>query len=249
MKNILLAALMLLPPTLQAQHHQFVITDTAAHVVDNYLRLLNLDDLPEDSILFLETSITHPGNTDTFTMRRWYARPQMFRVEVWRDDTLQTGLCSNGVARFRHYNPNHGHWDDLRAERFHNELIPYDFRGPLYNWRHSGAELTWKGTVDYNGHPLQAVHVAMPDRYERTYLFDPSNGLLTLILETDSLPSGARRHPEARIEWKIVHEYLPVSTSLLPSLESFLRGTTLTILATKPQLLPRDILIFNRDDL
>ena len=119
-------------------------------------------------------------------------------------------------------------------------MLP-DFLGSV------STTLRWKGSVDYNGVPLQAVDVSMPNMYERTYFFDPSNGLLALIIENDSLNSDFAPRPETRIEWKIIHEYLPIGESLLPSLESFFRGTTLTILATKPRFLPRDTHIFNRD--
>lgn len=247
MKHLLIAALSLVPLLAGAQNHQFVIKDSASHVVNNYLRMLNIEALPEDSILYLETTITTPGSTDTFLMRRWHARPQMFRVEVWRGDELQDALCTNGAARFRHYDATEKRWTSLRPERFHDKMRGYDFRGPLHEWLYKGTTLRWKGSVDYNGVPLQAVDVSMPNMYERTYFFDPSNGLLALIIENDSLNSDFAPRPETRIEWKIIHEYLPIGESLLPSLESFFRGTTLTILATKPRFLPRDTHIFNRD--
>ena len=239
-KTVLLLAL-------QGQNHLFVIKDTAAHVVDNYLRLLNFEALPQDSTLYLETTITFPGIADTFIMRRWHTRPQSFRVEVWHKDTLQTGLCTNGSARYRDYDPKSRLWNDLTPDRFHSLFAPYDFRGPLYNWRNNGVQLTWKGTTDYNGHPLQVVEVESPGMYNRYYMFDPTNGLLTLIIETDSLGPDFNPNPMTRIEWKVMHEYLPLHESLIPSLESFLRGSTLTILATEHRLLEHDILIFNRD--
>ena len=52
-----------------AQNHAFVIDDTAQYVVDRYLRLMAIDELPEDSLLVLETTVTMGG--DTTLMRRW----------------------------------------------------------------------------------------------------------------------------------------------------------------------------------
>ena len=247
MKRFLLSALTFLPLALGAQNHHFAIKDTAVHVVDTYLRMLNFDALPEDSILYLETTITSPGTTDTFLMRRWHARPQMFRIEVWDKDKITFGICSNGKDRYRQYIPKAGYWEDFSPDRFHEEHLGYDFRGPLYNWRNNASELRWKGTADYNGHPLQVVEVLRPDSYDRYYMFDPSNGLLTLILEQSTTYGDSARIAPSHIEWKVIHEYQPLGECLIPSLESFLRGTTLTILATKPRFLPRNTLIFNSD--
>ena len=247
MKRLLLSALMLLPLSLGAQNHHFVIKDTAVHVVDTYLRMLNFEALPEDSILYLETTITSPGSADTFLMRRWHARPQMFRVEVWKKDKLTYGICSNGNDRYRQYIPKADYWEEFSPDKFWEEFDGYDFRGPLYDWRNNASELHWNGTTDYNGHPLQVVKVLRPDSYDRFYMFDPSNNLLTLIIEQPTIYGDSARISPSHIEWKVFHEYQPLGECLIPSLESFLRGTTLTILATKPRFLPRNTLIFNRD--
>lgn len=247
MKRLLLSALMLLPLALGAQNHHFVVKDTAAHVVDTYLRMLNFDALPDDSTLFLETTITSPSSSDTLVMRRWFAKPEMHRVEVWHADSLLTGYCSNGTNRFRKFISILGYWEDLEPDIFRRDLRGYDFRGPFHQWHASGLSLQWKGITNYKNQPLQAIRATSDNSYDRYYFFDPNNNLLTLILEDSTINEISTTVLPSHIEWKVYHEYQPLGECLIPSLESFLRGTTLTILATKPRFLPRNTLIFNRD--
>lgn len=247
MKRFLLATTLLFPLTLGAQNHHFEIRDTAAHTINTYLRMLNFQALPEDSILYMETSITSPGSTDTLTMRRWFARPQMHRVEVFRGKELLTGLCSNGSDRFREYFPRYQYWETVTPDKFHEDFSGYDFRGPLHNWNNNGYEVIWNGTTEYKGQPLQVVKVISFSGYDRYYMFDPANSLLTLIIEELTVNGDTVPTQPAHIDWKIIHEYTPIGESLIPTLESFMRGATLTIMATTCRFLPRNNLIFNRD--
>lgn len=221
--------------------------DTAAQIVDRYLEMLGNDRWPADSLLVMETVITSPGSADTFMMKRWFLPPQMMRVEVWLNDTLQTGLCSNGSDRYRKYVPSLGRWEDVASIHFYARLMGYDFRGPLYGWRTQGAVLTYKGPATVLGREgLQAVKVEVPERFARYYFFEPS-GLMAMVVETEELDDLHRDIDRTHIDWKFVHEYQQVGRSMLPKQESFLRDGKLTVLETTAHFKPRNTLIFNQD--
>lgn len=258
MKNTLRTALLTVAalatlgmPTLSAQGRP-LHEDTAARIVDRYDAMLGIDRLPADSTLELTTIVTVVGSTDTFIMRRWFAQPQMLRLEVWHHGDLETGMCTNGSSRYRRYNHSLGYWVDLQPLKFHEQYMSYDFRGPLHNWRASAAQLTYKGKVrvaDKGDAMLDAVRVETPGMFTRTYLFDQS-GLLTVVFEENEMLDGDLYGwlEEARIDWKCIHEYMPVGSSMLPRLESFKRGGALTVLETTARLVPRDNLLFNSDN-
>lgn len=246
----LLLAVALRPAALAAQDH-LLREDTAARIVDRYMSMIGIERLPADSTLEMVTVVTRIGTKDTFVMKRWFAQPQMLRLEVWSGKDLQTGMCTNGSDRYRTYNHSLGYWVDLQPNKFHERYMAYDFRGPLYNWRASGSELTYEGRVKVFGRDdalMDAVRVAKPGTFTRVYFFEPS-GLLSVIVEEDDMEDREhyRVQEEARIDWKCIHEYMPVASSLLPHIESFKRGETLTVLETTARLLPRDNMLFNSD--
>lgn len=230
MKKFIFGLLLLLPTWGMAQNHQDVLSDTARAVVDRYLQLLNIEELPQDSMLVMETVITFYGEKDTIWMRRWYAAPQQFRVEVWNGGKLETGLISNGKDRFRQYMTRGKFWESTKQEILLDRLRGYDFRGPLYDWRDKAATLSWNGTTTLKGQKLNVVRVKCPSMYERYYMFEPESGLLTLIIETENIEDDFKPLNDSHIEWKAVHEYQPIGNSMLPSQESFMRKGTLTIL-------------------
>lgn len=241
--------LLLLPALCHAQNHAFVIDDTAQYVVDRYLRMLAIDELPEDSVLALETAVTVYGKTDTVWMRRWYMPSNKFRIEIWHKDRLMQGYITNGDKRFRRYNRYELIWEPTTESNLDNFIRSYDFRSPLYQWREKGATLTWNGTTTLKDHLMQVVKVSCPDMFDRYYMFDADNGLLTLIFETDKMNGTAvdvADHP-SHISWKGIQEYLPVNRCLLPSEESFMRNDELTILRTTVKLLPRNDELFTKD--
>ena len=180
-------------------------------------------------------------------MRRWYAAPEKFRVEVWNRGKLETGLVTNGKDRFRYYVESLKSWESTDRDNFAERLQGYDFRGPLYGWRAKGATLTWNGTTTLKGEPLQVVKVNCPAMYERYYMFEPESGLLTLIFETETLPEGYSTLLKGHIDWKSVHEYQPLATGILPSLESFMRNGVLTIMSSTTHFEKMDSGLFERD--
>ena len=107
---------------------------------------------------------------------------------------------------------------------------------------------TWNGLTELNGKPLQVVKVSTPGMFDRFYMFDPGNGLLTLVVESKEYEKGSQiPKEESHIDWKSVHEYLPVSNHLVPSLESFMRDGRLTILSTTAHLEYIRPRMFNRE--
>lgn len=234
--------------TAAAQDHQYR-TDTAADLVDRYLRMQNADAMPADSMLQLVTTAYTVGGTDTFTIRRWYAVPLMHRIEVWHGRSLQAAYCSNGHNRFRMYKPDLGYWVDITADMFYDRLTGYDFRGPLYGWRAQNAQLGYEGRVSVRDHgELQSVYVRAPFRFGRRYMFD-DNGLLALIVETGEMDTTEYRPYEAaRIEMKFMHEYQIVGPMMLPKEESFVRRGHVNVQKTEAAIVGRDELLFNIDN-
>lgn len=223
--------------------------DTAEAIVDRYVELLGYTRLPQDSMLTMVTTVTSPGTADTFVMKRWFVPPLMMRVEVWHGDTLTNAFCTNGKSRYRIYDRKKELWTAYDDYIFYEKIVPYDFRGPLYNWRAQGLTLSYKGITKAKGdHELQTVTVEGPGYYTRHYMFEPS-GLLAVIIETDEIDTVEyRRYEDGHIDWKIEHEYMEVAPGvLLPKEESFMRLGVLTVLRTEAWLEPRQTLLFNKD--
>ena len=245
MKRTIIALLLLLPAMAFGQLSE--ADDTAATVVERYLRLLNVEGYSEDSMLVMETTVTVYGSDDTLTLRRWFSPARKHRVEVWHKGQLQDGLIGNNEDVFLHYNAATKRWEKLGEREFFSQVAGYDFRGPLYLWRWSNTKLTWNGITEVEGKPLQVVKASRPGLYDRFYMFEPSSGLLTLIVETEEYVGKNEPLKESHVEWKCCHEYLPVSNHLVPSLESFMRDGKLTILSTTAHLEPIRPRFFNRE--
>jgi hypothetical protein len=94
---------------------------------------------------------------------------------------------------------------------------------------------------------MQVVKVSRAGMYDRFYMFDPGSGLLTLIVETEDYNPAHAPMKESHVEWKSIHEYLPIGTHLVPSLESFRRDGKLTILSTTAHMEYIRPRIFNRE--
>ena len=238
----LLFILALLPLGLQAQ-------DTAEAVVGRYLRLLNSEALPADSMLVVETTISFHGLTDTMKMRRYYAPKGMLRVEVSKGDTLLTGLCTNGTDRWREFARFTGWWGDITPADFESKMQPYDPRGPLYDWKRHGITLRYNGVTTYEGQRLQVVRAEQMDHYTRLYMFEEASGLLVVALDRNELPEGSFVPiiSVKPVDYKIIHEYTPLGMMLLPTQESFLRDGLLTILESTAHLEARQNRLFNQD--
>ncbi len=245
MKRALIALFLLLPALAFSQNPEY--KDSATEVVDRYLQMLNLEGYSTDSMLVMKTAITIYGADDTLWMYRWFAPPKKHRVELWHDEALVEGLICNDEDVFLHYNAQNHQWEEVEEQRFFVLVSGYDFRGPLYMWRWNGSKLTWNGLTELDGHPMQVVKVSRAGMYDRFYMFDPGSGLLTLIVETEDYNPAHAPMKESHVEWKSIHEYLPIGTHLVPSLESFRRDGKLTILSTTAHMEYIRPRIFNRE--
>lgn len=242
MKKILSAMMIILPLATWGQDDS-----VAARIVDRYLDILNIDALPKDSMLVLNTTITSPSSTDTVKMVRLYQWPQMFRVDVFNERGLENGLYSNGKDYFRYYSKGKG-WDYIPPEQFYLRLLGFDFRGPLYNWRMNNLLMGYVGKVDatQKGSQLDAVRVEVEGMYTRIYMFEET-GLLSVIVELEDGADGERLLKHSHIDWKCEHEYGQIGESVLPVLESFMRSNELTVLRTEMHFEKRDDTRFNHD--
>lgn len=247
MKRTVIAILLLLPALAFGQRTPGTGDDTSATVVDRYLQLMNFEGYSTDSMLVMETAVTVYGSDDTLWMYRWFSPPRKHRVELWHKGTLIEGLIGNNEDVFLHYDAREHQWKELEEQEFLTQVSGYDFRGPLYLWRWNGSSLTWNGLTELDGHPMQVVKVSRPGMYDRFYMFDPGSGLLTLIVESENYSTTHAPMKESHVEWKSIHEYLPVSTHLVPSLESFQRDGKLTILSTTAHIEHMRPRIFNRE--
>ena len=247
MKKTLIALLLLLPAAMFGQTHVVTASDSAARALDRYQQLLNIDALPQDRMLVIETAIAIGDTKDTIRMTRWYAYPEMMRVEVINDGKMETGLVTNGKDRFKRFRQYNGEWEAVKKSEFDHYFAGFDFRGPLYHWRIKGLTLTWMGNTTLKGQTLQVVKVQGPEMFDRYYMFDPNNGLLTLIIEEESPKELYDMYKAGHVEWKAIHEFMPVGESLLPSLESFARKGVLTVLSSQMHFEPLNTELFNRD--
>ncbi len=240
-KALILMAL-LLPLGIAAQ------SDSAAiRIVERYLDIMNIKALPTDSMLVVNTQIIYPQSGDTMNMKRLYAPPQMFRIEVYDNKgLLQTGLCGNGGTRGYVFSSKFDTWRTVTSESFFERLSGFDVRGPLYNWQSNNAYLTYRGKTEYKGQYLDAVYYTAPGAFKRTYFFEES-GMLSLIVEEDSVDEGFSALRDAHIDWKCIHEYSVVGPAILPSLESFMRENTLTVMRSEMHLEKRDDQQFTQD--
>lgn len=245
MKNLLIAlTLTMLSAFAWAQNHQW-IPDTAVLVVDRYLKILNYDNMPSDSMLYIETIIVDRDNPkDTTLMKRWFVMHQKMRGEIYVNGVRQKALRTNGKDLFREFK--NGRWRAIDPANFYTKLAEYDFRGPLYNWRTQGVELEYKGSWMYNGNEVYRVLVHDPFRYDRYYLFDKQSGLLFMIDELPIDPTTTKSDAVPNVDWRAIHEYYPIHMMFIPSEESYQIDGNITLMHSTMKMIPIDERLFNK---
>lgn len=240
--------LVLLPCGAQCQKSPQV-TDSAELIMNRYMDLMNFDAIRMDSILYMETYIyymTRPN--DTAILKRWYLPPNMHRAELWHGDTLLEGAYTDGKAVFREYNKELlDGWTRIAMSRYYNIAPGYDFRGPMYNWKANGSELTFKGMWKFEGNDIYRILVETPDKYNRYLLFEKESGLLFLIEETNQHSEYSNHKAYAHPDLHAYHEYQPIGTVLLPSVESYKVDGDVLFHYTHYQYIKKDLKIFTAD--
>lgn len=218
-------------------------TDSAQLVVDTYLQFLNAEGLPSDSTLYIESRIVVAGQTDTLLMKRWFQDPNLTRTELWMNRQLQMGIVSDGKGVHHLYNTKRRAWALISHETLLSHQSPYDFRGPLHNYRVLGAELTYQGMVKYNGSDCHKVLVRQPGRYDRHYFFQRGSCALFFIEELETT-FDEDITPEGHVDWRGVMEYTPLRLSMLPSQEAYQQQDHITLISHTYSLIPFNADIF-----
>lgn len=239
MKHMLfLSTLALLACSLHAQEDVHA-KDSGTIVLENYYAILNVDNIPADSMLYIESySVDASQPADTVFMRRWFGAPNQTRVEVTYHGQLVNGMQSDGNKVFRIFDTVKRQWKDVKSEKFY-DMMAYDYRGPLYNWHAMGAELFYQGVWDFQGHKVHRVFVMQTGRYDRNYLFEKETGLLFFIDERDTHDQGMRKDRQGHVTWRAYHEYVPLNGSLYVSEESFMKDNSVTVTRHAYRFLPR----------
>ncbi len=247
-RHILLTMLTLLSFGSQAQDHLYR-ADSAKMVLDRYTDLLNYDIISNDSTLYIESIIVSPQiSGDTTRMRRWFAMPNYYRVEVWHNDTLKEAYLGDGYLHFRQYNKATELWKDMQPNDYYDVIESFDFHGPLHNWQSRGVDVEFAGTWDFNGNEVYRLYVKDPTRYYRYYLFEKESGLLFYIDETEEKDPDRRASDSVRVLWRAYNEYMPLGKQLYISTECYLHeDKTLTIIYHQPRYLKRDMAPFYVD--
>lgn len=224
-------------------------TTLGINIVERYLSMVDFQREKTDSILFVESLIvdrSHPF--DTMTIYRWYMAPKYMRVEIWQDGKLDDGYYSNGTTTFKKFNSANREWMNMPQDNFVKRTSPLDIRGALYDWRSKGAEISYAGEYNYNGHMVDRVFVSCPDIFDRYYLFEKSTGLLFLLTENDRLFGDAEpAHNAVKIDWRAWGEFTPVHMFLLPSTESYQYQDQIVIMKHKYRYLPSKTATFTED--
>ena len=235
-----IALLFCLALPLSGQEANHVPEGKAEEVVADYFRTINLEALRSDSLLFVESRIVGRGDTDTLIMRRWCGQRHRRRVELWYHGELQMCLFSDGRTYYESYHVDEG-WKSVNAETYFDAAQPYDIFGPLYQWYLRGEELQYDGTVLYHDEPVECVSSRSAMHYDRRYFFEKKSKLLFLYTESDSIngePSPVT--PRNRVDWHAYHEYQPLGTVLLPSVESYQHNKNITLIFHKVRYVAYD---------
>ena len=153
MKKILLV-LLLIPSFLGVKAQQ----DSAIMLVEGFLKFANYDSYVKDSVLYIESEIVKRyGEGDTVRMKRWYCPPNNYRIEVWSGRRPEVAMIGYKDSSFMYYFSSDRSWRHVHVDNFYQREWEYDFRSPLYFWKNNGMELTYEGTLDFEGSEVQPV--------------------------------------------------------------------------------------------
>lgn len=223
--------------------------DSATIVIDRYLNLLNYNELPTDSMLYIETQMVDRNNTDdTVIVKRWYQYPNSYRTEIWINHTLDDGFFNTNDSLRRYYDKKYRVWRIPTIETYYDMQRAYNFHGPFFYWRSNGTELYYEGTKTFQGHLVQQVLVRAPAMLDRHYIFEKESGLLFLFTEdTTHLETRGGFDRVSHVDWRAIHEFQPVNAAIFPSIESYQSEGRIYIIKHRIRLLPRNNDIFKKE--
>ena len=244
-RHIILTILMLSAFTAAAQETVPINTatnsDTAKAIVERFLKALNYEALPADSILYIESSIfDFHDRSDTLVMKRWFMPPHNHRVELWSHGQIQLGYLTDGVDNARRYDTVDRVWRKITLADYYDRGSAYDFRTPLYNWRTNGTELQYLGEKEIQGVKVYEVHAETPGMHIREYLFERENGLLFFVIEHPEIFGGEVDPLHRNVDWRAFTDYIHIGQSLLPYTESYRRDGRVTVINHRYAVLKKD---------
>lgn len=198
-------------------------TAKAASIIDNYIGYINFDHLLSDSVVAVVSHVverSHPN--DTIFIYRWYSNGHQNRIEMWQKGRMEDAYYSDGKKLFRRFSGTRREWVDMMQLSYYDLTMALDVRGALFDWRSKGAEATYLGEYNYNGHPVYRVFVISPEIFDRNYFFEKETGLLFILTEDDHIFGDANQSANSyRVDWRAWHEFTPFRGCLLPSIESY----------------------------
>lgn len=206
-------------------------SDTAKTIVDRFLKALNYEALPADSMLYIESSIfDFHDRSDTLVMKRWFLPPHSHRVELWVHGKLQLGYLTDGIDNARRYDTVKHVWQKMTLADYYDKGAAYDFHTPLYKWRTNGSEMQYLGEKELHGVKVDEVHVETPGMHTREYLFEKENGLLFFVIEHPEVYGGDVDPRNTHVDWRAFTDYIHVGSSMLPYTESYKRAGRVTVI-------------------
>lgn len=216
-------------------------SDTAKAIVEHYLRSLNYDALPADSMLYIESSIfDFNDRSDTLVMKRWFLPPHNHRVELWEHGAIKLGYLTNGTNNARRYDTIKHRWQRIDLADYYDKGYAYDFHSPLYTWRTNGTELQYLGEWEIHGVKVDKVHAETPGMFIRDYLFEKENGLLFFVIEHSEVFGGETDPYHRNVDWRAYTDYIHIGKSLLPYTESYKQNGRVTVINHRYAFLKKD---------
>lgn len=239
MKKIAMAALLLIAGHAALGQAE---TDTAAMIVDRYLKALNYASISDKQMLYIESSIyDFEDRKDTVWMKRWYVAPHHYRTELWYRGELQLGFYTDGVSKAKRYDPEYKQWREVTLSTYYDWAQGYDFHGPLYNWRNNGSELQYVGETEVGGVKVQQVRVRAPKMFERDYMFETNDGLLFYVKEYPKTYGGEELIQDSQVDWRAFTQYIHEGEMMFPYTESYKKDGRVTVINHRYSMQAKDM--------
>ncbi|MCQ2297819.1 MAG: hypothetical protein MJZ51_04255 [Bacteroidales bacterium] len=222
--------------------------DSAAMIVDRFVAIMNMKDLPRDSMVMVTSiQIDRDNPSDTTIMKRWDAWPNKNRSEVWYHGRMLDGFVSDGIQQHMYFDTIRRAWRNCMHVQYLDNYVAYDIRGPLYYWRTNGSELKYLGELSFQGKPIYGVEISMLSNYTRQYFFEKESGLLFLYKMTDHLVGDSIRE-EYITDWRAYHEYQKKGACIFPEVESYQNQGHVYIIHHQVEYVPYDEKVFKQSN-
>lgn len=224
-------------------------TARAAQIIDRYLEYVDFSKISTDSMICVVTKIvsrSHPG--DTSMIYRWYAKPMYSRIEMYQDGKMTNGLYGDGTGTFKMFMQGPRTWATITQDSYFDLMMSRDIRGALYNWRSRGAEVSFAGEYDYEGHKVNRVFVTCPRIFDRYYFFEQESGLLFMATEIEHIYGDGKITRNAqKVDWRAWNEFVPFRGCMMPSIESYQAYEDITFLYHSYHMEPLNKKLFTED--